>query len=67
MNDCEIGLAFGHGPNFWYIAPHTIAIEMGVHYCRGLLFMHALTGCDMTSSFSSIGKKNSIGGVEVIL
>ena len=59
IDDCEIWLAFGHGPYFRYIAAHTIAIEMGVHYCRGLFFMHALTGCDTVSSFSSVGKKTA--------
>ena len=37
MDDCEIWLAFGHGPHFRYIAAHTSVIEMGVNHCRGLL------------------------------
>ena len=57
MDDCEIWLAFGHGPHFRYIVAHTIAIEMGVNYCRGLLFTHAR--CDTVSSFCSVGKKTA--------
>jgi len=56
----EIWLAFGHSKNFRYIAAHTIAAELRGDWCKGLLFMHAFSGCDMVSSFCGIGKKNCI-------
>ena len=57
LEGCEIWLAFGHGKNFRYIAAHTIAAVLGDDWCKGLLFMHAFSGCDTVSSFSGIGKK----------
>ena len=60
LEGCEIWLAFGHSENFRYIAAHTIGAELGGDWCKGLLFMHAFSGCDMVSSFCGIGKKNCI-------
>ena len=57
LEGCEIWLAFGHNKNFRYIAAHTIAAELGDDWCKGLLFMHAFSGCDTVSSFCGIGKK----------
>jgi len=57
LEGCEIWLGFGHKKNFRYIAAHTIAAELGDDWCKGLLFMHAFSGCDTVSSFSGIGKK----------
>ncbi|XP_014677523.1 PREDICTED: uncharacterized protein LOC106817375 [Priapulus caudatus] len=59
MRGCELWLAFGSGNTFRYIAAHTIADALGVDCCKGLLFMHAVSGCDTVSSFSSIGKKTT--------
>ena len=57
LEGCEIWLAFGHSKNFRYIAAHTIAAELEDNWCKGLLFMHAFSGCDTVSSFCGIGKK----------
>ena len=57
LDGCEIWLAFGHGRIFRYIAVHTIAAVLGHERSKGLLFMHAISGCDTVSSFSGIGKK----------
>lgn len=57
LEGCEIWLAFGHNKNFRHIAAHTIAAELGDDWCKGLLFMHAISGCDTVSSFAGIGKK----------
>ena len=46
LDGCEIWLAFGHGRNFRYIAVHTIAAVLGHERSKGLLFMHAISGCD---------------------
>ena len=59
MEDCELWLAFGHSAHFRYIGAHVIASELGNDYCRGLPFMHAISGCDTVSSFSSVGKKTA--------
>ena len=61
LQGCEIWLAFGHGSKFWYIAVHTIAAIFGDNCCKGLLFMHAVSGCDTVSSFNGIGEKNPYG------
>ena len=45
MGDCELWLAFGHCAHFWHFVVLIIAIEMGVYYEIGVLFMHALNGC----------------------
>ena len=57
LERCEIWLAFGHNKNFRYIAAHTITAELGDDWCKGLLSMHAFSGCDTVSSFCGIGKK----------
>ena len=57
LEGCEIWLAFGHNKNFRYIAAHIITAELGDDWCKGLLFMHAFSGCDIVSSFCGIGKK----------
>ena len=54
MNGCELWLAFGHGRKIRYIAAHAIATHIGPW---GLLFMHAVSGCNTVSAISGIGKK----------
>ena len=53
---CEVWLAFGHGTKFWYIAVHDIASQLGELRSRGLLFLHAISGCDNISAMCGIGK-----------
>ena len=44
---------------FRYISAHSIAAELDDKSCQGLLFLHAISGCDTTSAFCGIGKKTA--------
>jgi len=57
--DCCVWIAFGHAKHFRYISAHTIAAQLGKDASWGLLFMHAVTGCDTVSAFHGIGKKSA--------
>ena len=57
MGSCEVWLAFGHGNKFMHIAAHTIANHIGHERVWGLLFLHAVSGCDTMLAISGIGKK----------
>ena len=63
--ECEILIGFGHGKYFRHIPAHIIARELGSERSWALLFLYAFTGSDTTSSFCGIGKKTSVGFVEV--
>lgn len=52
----ELWIAFGVGRSFRYIATHEVARSLGPAACGGLLFFHALTGCDTVSAFFGLGK-----------
>ena len=58
----ELWIAFGSGKIFRYIPAHSIARTMGPEKSRALLAFHALTGCDIVSSFYGKGK-NSMGSL----
>ena len=59
--DCErLWLAFATGNTFRYIDAAAImdmAQSRGGHKCTALPAFHALTGCDVTSSFGKRGKR----------
>ncbi|XP_063958716.1 uncharacterized protein LOC135154779 [Lytechinus pictus] len=57
MDGVALWLAFGHGRILRYIAAHTISRKLGLERSWGLLFLHAVTGCDTVSALSGIGKK----------
>ena len=57
MGSCEVRLAFGHGNKFRHIAAHAITNHIGHERAWGLLFLHAVSGCDTVSAISGIGKK----------
>jgi hypothetical protein len=59
MGYSEVWLAFGHGVHFRYIGAYAIASELENDYCRGLPFMHAISGCETVSSLDSVGKKTA--------
>lgn len=59
LEDSEIWVAFGHGNQLRYIPCHLISSTLGTDASRGLLLFHALTGCDVCSSFHGIGKKTA--------
>ena len=49
-------MAFGTGNAFRYLDPTSMAQALGVDRCSALPAFHALTGCDVTSSFAEKGK-----------
>ena len=59
LKDCKIWVAFGHGSKLRYIPCHLISAELGNDATWGLLFLHAISGCDTVSAFYGIGKKTA--------
>jgi hypothetical protein len=55
----ELWVAFGVGSAYRHIAIHTIATAIGCEKASALPYFHALTGCDVTSSFYGKGKKSA--------
>ena len=49
----------GNANNLRYAAVHDICKRDGATFCMSLPVVHALTGCDSTSSFTGIGKKTA--------
>jgi hypothetical protein len=56
IQDCELYIAFGHGKTFRYISAHAIAAQLCAESSQGLLFLHAISGCDTVSAFCGIAK-----------
>ena len=59
LENCEIWVAFGHGSKVRYIPCHQIAVNLGSDTSMGLLFLHAISGCDTVSSFYGIGMRTA--------
>ena len=59
MNLQQLWIAFGTGKEYRYIAIHEIAASISPQMGNGLLFFHALSGCDTTSFFANNGKKSA--------
>lgn len=59
LQNCENWVAFCHGNNLRYIPCHLLSAGLGTDASKGLLFFHALTGCDQCSAFHGIGKKTA--------
>ncbi|WAR28642.1 hypothetical protein MAR_014346 [Mya arenaria] len=57
--DARIWIAYVHNKNLGYIPAHLIANDLGSVRKWGLLFLHAVTGCDYVSPFSGIGMKSA--------
>ena len=55
----ELWIASGTGKHFKYLPVHEISASLGPVKSKGLLFFHAFTGCDTTSSFLHIGKRTA--------
>ncbi len=53
---CKLWVAFGNSKSFRYIPAHSIATRLGPDASWGLLFLHAVSGCDTVSSFSGVDK-----------
>lgn len=56
----DIWVAFGNGTKSRFIPFHLIAAQLGPEASLGLLFMHALSGCDTVSAFHGVGKKTAL-------
>ena len=54
----ELWLEFGVGKHLKYIPVHEIAVSLGRQTSNALLFFHAFSGCDTTSSLKGKGKKS---------
>ena len=59
FQNCEVWVAFGHGNKLRYIPCHLIANALGTDASCGLLFFHAVSGCDTVSAFRGVGKKTA--------
>ena len=54
----KLWVSFGIGRNRRWIPIHDLSISLGPSKCKGLLFFHALSGCDNVSGFKGKGKKS---------
>ena len=52
--ECFLWLGYGQANYFRYIPAHDIAKQIGPDASRGLLFLHACSGCDTVSYFNSV-------------
>ena len=59
LQNCEVWIAFGDDNKLRYIPCHRIANKLGTDASSGLLFFHALSGCDTVSAFRGVGKKTA--------
>ena len=64
--NCKIWVAFGHGKKLRHVPCHVHSSNLGQDKSWGLLFFHALSGCDTVSSFYCIGKKTAWKVLEAI-
>ena len=55
LQNCEVWIAFGHDNKL----RHLIANKLGTDASSGLLFFHAMSGCDTVSAFRGVGKKTA--------
>lgn len=53
----KLWIEFGIGKQYRFIPAHLVALSMGPEKASALPFFHAFTGCDTTSAFCGIGKK----------
>ena len=58
-------VAFGMGRNFSVININGIGSSLGEYKSRALPVFHAFTGCDFTSQFCGIGKKDIVARMEI--
>ena len=49
-------LDFGKGTSRTDIDVNQIALTLGLHTCKGMLFLHSLSGCDYSSKIYGTGK-----------
>ena len=59
LQNCKVWIAFGHDNKLHYIPCHRIANKLGTDASSGLLFFHAMSGCDTVTAFRWVGKKTA--------
>ena len=59
MDVDSLWIAFGVSKSLWYILAKDLATNFRIEIFRALLAFYAYTGCERTSSCSSIGKKTA--------
>ena len=59
LQNCEVWIAFGHSNKLRYIPCRLTANKLGTDASCGLLFFHAVSGCDTVSAFRGVGKKTA--------
>ena len=59
LQNCEVWIAFGHDNKLRYIPCHRIVNKLGTDASSGLVFFHAMSGCDTVSAFRGVGKKTA--------
>ena len=52
----HIVLAFGNGKSKTDFDMNNIVLQIGLYKCKGLLFLHAISGCDYSSGLYGLGK-----------
>jgi len=57
----ELWVAYGTKQHYRLLPAHAIADSLGEEKARALPFFHPFSGCNTSSSFSSIGKKTAWG------
>ena len=55
----ELWVGYGKGKHFSVLPIHQICQQLSPQVCKAILFFHAYTGSDLTSSFKDIGKKTA--------
>ena len=61
----KVWVAFGMGRNVSVININGICSSLGERESRALPVFHAFTGCDCTSQFCGIGKKDIVASMEI--
>ena len=59
LQNSEVWIAFEHDNKLRCIPCHQIANKLGTNASSGLLFFHAVSGCDTVSAFRGVGKKTA--------
>ena len=55
----KLWISYGKGKSYTDIPIHEVAAKLGPAMCEAILFFHAFTGSDMSSSMMGIGKKTA--------
>ena len=56
----RLWIGYGKGKHFSILPIHEICQQLSPQICEAILFFHAFTGSDLTSSLNYVGKKKSM-------